>query len=434
MSADVTTPETLEVGSQTVEHAHTESAEDRIQRISTGVLIALMGVILLVLTTSTSGIAQFALSDFFAKVKLPTISVPGLPMVIICAVLCLLTAAGFLSGRMRRRWPAVAGTVAGLAVTIGFLSWAAAGRALPFAVSNQFAGTIALATPLIFGALAGTLCERSGVVNVAIEGQFLTAAFASAIVGSSTRSIFWALVAAMIAGVVMASILALFALKYLVDQVVLGVVINLLAAGITGFFFDETMKGIPSAPVLQRIHIPVLGDIPFLGPVLFDQNLLVYLAVISVIVVWFLLYRTKWGLRVRAVGEHPKAADTVGISVIATRWSAVLLGGVFAGLGGACFTIATSGGFEKNISAGNGFIALAALIMGRWHPVLAAVMALFFGFVRQLANSLAPLNTPMPSDFLGMLPYIATIIAVAGLVGRVRAPAADGTPYIKEGH
>lgn len=414
---------------------HVESREARSQRISTSILILVVGALLAVLTLSTHGTARFALSDAFDEVKLPEIALPGLPTVLICAVLCLAAGAALLSGRLRGRTPALAGTVAGIAVVLGFLAWAAAGRDLPFPMSNQFAGTLSVATPLILGALCGVLCERSGVVNVAIEGQFLTAAFAAALVGSVTKSITVALVAAVLAGVVMAALLALFAIKYLVDQVVLGVVINLLAAGLTGFLFDQLVQPnaseFNSSPIMQAIEIPGLAKIPFFGPILFRQTVLAYLAVVSVVLVWFLLYRTKWGLRVRAVGEHPEAADTVGISVRAVRWQAVLAGGVFAGLGGAFFTIGSTGSFSKELTVGNGFIALAALIMGRWHPVWATLMALFFGFVTQMASQLQTLSTPVPSQFLLLLPYVATIIAVAGLVGRVRGPAADGVPFTK---
>ena len=216
-----------------------ESAEKRRQRLSTGGLIGIVGVLLLIGLASTEGQAQFALSDAFDEVQLPTLTAPGLATVAVCAVLCLVAAAAFLSGRMRGRLGAVAGTVAALAVLVGFLTWAAAGRDLPFPVSNQFAGTLSLATPLIFGALCGVLCERAGVVNVSIEGQFLAAAFAAAVAGSLTKSIPVALLAAMIAGLAMAALLALFSINYLVNQVVLGVVLNLLAVGVTGFLFDQ---------------------------------------------------------------------------------------------------------------------------------------------------------------------------------------------------
>jgi general nucleoside transport system permease protein len=412
-----------------------EAPAVRRQRLTTGVLIALVGLLLFALVGSTSGNARFALSSAFDPVQLPTFSLPGLLTVIVCGVLCLVAGAGFLSGRLSGRLPVLAGTLGGVAFLLGFLTWAAAGRSLPFQLSNQIAGTFAVATPLVLGALAGVLCERSGVINVAIEGQFLVAALAAAVVGSLTDSVFWAIVAAAIAGVGMAALLAVFAIKYLVNQVVLGVVLNLLATGITGFLYDQLVQPhadtLNSAPVMQNIPIPGLSKIPFFGPVFFDQNVLAYLAGISVVVVWVLLFKTKWGLRVRSVGEHPRAADTVGISVVGMRWSAVLAGGVFAGLGGAFFTIGSTGAFSKEFTVGNGFIALAAVIMGRWHPVWATMMALFFGFVTQLASQLQTLNTPVPSDFLLMLPYIATVIAVAGLIGRVRAPAADGEPYEK---
>lgn len=414
---------------------YVESAEKRRQRLSTGALIGVVGVLLLILLPSTTGVARFALSDAFDEVQLPTVSLPGVVTVLACALLLLAAAVGFLSGRMAGRWPAIAGSIAGLALVVGFLTWAASGRDLPFPVSNQFAGTLSLATPLVFGALCGVLCERAGVVNVSIEGQFLAAAFAAAVAGSVTQSIPVALIAAVLAGVTMAALLALFSINYLVNQVVLGVVLNLLAVGVTGFLFDQLVQPASaeynSAPVLETIAIPVLSSIPFFGNVLFDQNILAYLAGLAVLVVWLVLFKTTWGLRVRSVGEHPEAADTVGISVRAIRWTSVLAGGVLAGLGGSFFTLASTGSFSKEFTVGNGFIALAALIMGRWHPGLAALMALFFGFVTQMASQLQTLSTPMPSQFLLILPYVATIIAVAGLVGRVRAPAADGIPYEK---
>lgn len=411
-----------------------ESAEERRQRYSAGVLIIVAGALLLIFLLSTQGEAKFALSNAFDEVQLPTLAIPGVATVAVCGVLCLLAGVGYLI-KLPGRWPAVAGAVGGLAFVIGFLAWAAAGRDLPFPVSNQLAGTLTVATPLIFGALCGVLCERAGVVNVSIEGQFLAAAFAASVVGSVTKSVPAALIAAMLAGVAMAALLALFAIKYKVNQVVLGVVLNLLAVGVTGFLFDQLVEPASgefnSAPVLEKIAIPGLSALPFFGPVLFEQTILAYLAGVSVLVVWIVLFKTSWGLRIRSVGEHPKAADTVGISVVGVRWSAVLAGGVFAGLGGAFFTLSATGAFSKEITVGNGFIALAALIMGRWHPGWGAIMALFFGFVTQMASQMQSLSTPVPSQFLLILPYLATIIAVAGLVGRVRAPAADGIPYEK---
>jgi general nucleoside transport system permease protein len=427
--------DTVEPAAPAIDVHRVETPQKRRQRISTGVLIAVIGALLLIGLAATTGSARFALSDAFDAVQLPTVTVPGFATVLVCALLCLAAAVGYLSGRMSGRWPLLAGAVAGLAVVVGFLTWAASGRDLPFPVSNQFAGTLSLATPLVFGALCGVLCERSGVVNVSIEGQFLSAAFAAAVVGSLTQSITVAVIAAILAALAMAALLAVFSINYLVNQVVLGVVLNLLAVGVTGFLFDQLVEPASStynsAPVLEPIAIPGLANIPFFGRVLFQQNILAYLAAISVALVWLVLYRTTWGLRIRATGEHPEASDTVGISVRGIRWSAVLAGGVFGGLGGSFFTLASTGSFTKEFTVGNGFIALAAVIMGRWHPVLASIMCLFFGFVTQMASQLQTLNTPMPSQFLLILPYVATIIAVAGLVGRVRPPAADGIPFEK---
>lgn len=425
----------LEVADQVIRLDYQESRAARRARLSTGALLTALGILMAVLAVRTRGAASYALSNAFDPVPLPTVVLPGLPTVILCAVLTLVAGLGFLSGRLWGRSRSAAAAVAGVSVVLGLVTWAASGSAYPFPVSNQLSGTVALATPLVLGALAGVLCENAGVVNVAIEGQFLVAAFTAATVGSVTGSIPVALAAAVAAGVAMGALLALFSITYLVDQVVLGVVLNLLASGVTGFLFDQLVQPnsgeLNAAPTLSTIQIPLLSAIPLFGPVLFNQTALVYLAIVSVAVVWFLLYRTRWGLRVRSVGEHPEAADTVGINVYAIRWQAVLAGGVFAGLGGAFFTIGSTGGFIKDITVGNGFIALAALIMGRWNPVRAALMALFFGFVTQLASQLQTLSTPMPSQFLLMLPYVATIIAVAGLIGRSRGPAADGVPYVK---
>ncbi|RMB58400.1 ABC transporter permease [Tessaracoccus antarcticus] len=413
-----------------------EARENRIQRLSTGVLLAVIGLMLVWGTFGTAGDAKIALSDAFDAVQLPTIVLPGAVTVALCAVLVLGAALAYLSGRFNKRAMTIAGVVGGVALLIGFITWAAAGSMAVFTMTNQLQGTLAVATPLVFGALCGALSERAGVVNIAIEGQFLTAAFAGAITGSLTKSLLAALIAAILAGMAMGALLALFTLKYFVDHVVLGVVINLLAAGLTGFLFHQLVGSdtakYNAVPIMQRIPIPGLEKIPFLGPILFNQTALAYLAILMVPAVWFLLFKTKWGLRVRAVGEHPHAADTVGINVVATKFSSVVLGGAMAGLGGAYFTIGSTGAFRPDMTVGNGFIALAALIMGRWHPVWAALMAVFFGFVTQLGQTLNPLGSPIDSQFLLMLPYVATIIAVAGLVGRVRAPAADGEHFVKE--
>ena len=296
------------------------------------------------------------------------------------------------------------------------------------------AGSLALAVPLIFGSLAGVLSERSGVVNIAIEGQLLAGAFVSALVASLTHSLWLGLITAALAGVLVSWVLAVFAIKYVVDQIIVGVVLNVLVVGLTNFLFSTLMTNLAvynAPPRFQLLPIPLLSQIPVLGPVLFNQTPIVYLMYVSVAVVWTALFKTRWGLRVRAVGEYPKAADTVGIKVYRTRYVSVLLGGALAGIGGAFFTLGQVGAFGKEMTNGAGYIALAALIFGRWNPIYAALAALLFGFSENLQFGLAIIGSGVPSEFLLMLPYVLTVIAVAGLVGRVIAPAADGKPYLK---
>jgi simple sugar transport system permease protein len=236
----------------------------------------------------------------------------------------------------------------------------------------------------------------------------------------------------------MGALLAVFSIKFLVNQVVLGVVLNVFALGLTGFLFDALMANNQDAMnnpgFFSPVAIPVLSDIPVLGALLFNQNVIVYAMYLIVVTIDIALLRTRWGLRTRAVGEHPQAADTVGINVLRLRYKNVIMGGCVAGLAGAFVTIGSVGSFSKNITSGNGFIALAALIFGRWSPRGAVAAALFFGFATALQTAMSLLQTPIRinSNLLGTLPYLATIFAVAGLVGKVRAPAADGEPYVKD--
>lgn len=295
--------------------------------------------------------------------------------------------------------------------------------------------SLGLALPLILGSLAGVLCERSAVINVAIEGQFLMGAFAAAMVATLAASVWAGIVAAAIGGLFIAAILAVLSIRYLVDQVVLGIVLNVFALGLTGFLYEQIMtknqSGYNQPKRVPTWEIPLLSDIPVLGPVLFKANVFVYGALLAVVVIHIGLTRTRWGLRTRAVGEHPTAADTVGVKVLGLRYRNVLLGGLVAGFGGAYFTLLSTTNFNKGMTSGAGFIALAALIFGRWTPIGALLASLFFGFTSALAFYLGAIGSPIPSQFLNMLPYVATIVAVAGLVGRVRAPAADGKPYVK---
>jgi len=304
-----------------------------------------------------------------------------------------------------------------------------------FPVTTTLQGSLALAVPLIFGALAGVLSERVGVVNIAIEGQLLAGAFASALVTSVTHSLTLGLLAAAISGSLIAGILAVFSIKYVVDQIIVGVVVNVLVIGITSFLYSTVMArdlvALNQPERFDQIDIPLLSQIPIIGPLLFSQTLIVYLMYLGVAVVYVALFKTRWGLRLRAVGEYPKAADTVGIKVYRTRYMGVMLGGALAGLGGAFFTLGSVGSFSKEMTSGAGYIALAALIFGRWNPLLATLAALMFGFAQNLQSVLSIIGSDVPSQFLLMLPYALTIVAVAGLVGKVSGPAATGKPYIK---
>lgn len=326
--------------------------------------------------------------------------------------------------------------VFGALFVAAFLTWVVGSAGTPsVALSGLLAGSVTLAVPLIFGSLSGVLCERSGVVNIAIEGQLLFGAFAAAVAGSLSGSAFVGLLAAAFAGVLVSLVLAVFSIKYIVNQVIVGVVLNVLVSGLTGFLFStvlsrdsETWNSPPRLPIIE---IPLLADIPVIGPILFSQTIVGYLMYAAVIVIYVALYHTKWGLRTRAVGEHPKAADTLGVKVNATRFWNVLLGGAVAGFGGAFFTLVAVSSFGRDMTAGQGYIALAALIFGRWNPIGAFLASLLFGFATNLQFVLSILGTPVPNQFLAMLPYLVTIFAVAGLVGRSRAPSASGVPYVK---
>jgi ABC-type uncharacterized transport system permease subunit len=369
----------------------------------------------------------------------PTHDLSAAPVAWTCVALVAI-ALGLAAANVLRK-PAFAiptFVVVGLAFYTGFMIWEFRDQGGQFqaAISNPLPGTIAIATPLILGALAGVMSERAGVINIAIEGQFLFGAFLAAVVASLIFSAFSGLIAAVVGGILIAALLSLFSIRYQVNQVVVGVVLVAFASGLTAFLANqipESGKGkeyLNQPPILEKIAIPGLSKIPLVGEALFTQTVLVYLMYAVIVAVPFVLYQTRWGLRVRAVGEHPMAADTVGIRVNRVRWQAVLVGGGLAGLGGAYFTVGSSGSFDQDISNGQGFIALAAVIMGRWHPVGATLAALFFGFMWNLQNQVG-LVGKVPSEFLGAAPYIATIIAVAGFVGRVRPPAADGEPYVK---
>src|ERR1700712_3379097 len=390
--------------------------------------------VLLFIAFGRSGVSHFNLSTSVDVIKLPIATLPTRATgVVLTIALAVIAVVSFFLAYTARKVPLWLTTLFAAVFFVGFLTWASAGN--PLAVPGLLLSAVGISVPLIFGALGGVISERVGVVNVAIEGQLLAGAFVSAVVATLTHQAVVGFIAAMLAGVLVSAILAVFSITYLVDQVIVGVVLNVLVIGLTDFLYSQVLAA--NAPTLNApphfpfLPIPILSDIPLIGPALFRQTIIVYLMYAAIFLVWFALFKTRWGLRVRAVGEHPTAADTVGINVNRTRFLNVLLAGAIAGAGGAYYSLAASPLFTREVTAGAGYIALAAVIFGRWNPLLATLAALLFGFTSSLQFSLSAAGSPVPSEFMLMLPYVVTILAVAGLVGHSRGPAASGKPYLK---
>lgn len=320
----------------------------------------------------------------------------------------------------------------GLALfVVAFLAWAAAGSS--FSMVGMLRSTVIAAVVITLGALTGLMCERSGIINIGIEGQLLTAAFVAVILSSAFGT--WAgVLGAMAASALLGLVMAWLAIKYRVDQIIIGVVINIFALGLTSFLASRVLSEAQdlNAPArVSAIRIPILADIPVIGPMFFDHTFFVYGMLILVFALHYGFFRTRWGLRSRSVGEHPKAADTLGINVWRIQYRNVTLAGMIAGFGGAFLAISQVARFEENMTGGIGFIGLAAMIFGRWMPFGALAAGLVFGFSGALAQKVAILGTPIPSEFMLMLPYVATVIVVAGVIGRARPPAAEGKAYVK---
>ena len=397
-----------------------------------GTLLLLLAVLTtLVFAAVDGGDAVFRLSRATDAIVLPDLAVPAAPFnYAVAAILAFLGA---------RLWLRSDGRFVSLSLGIGltlavaaFLVWATAGKA--FSLTGMFQASIVRAVPIALGALAGVLSERVAVVNIAVEGMLLAGAFTGALAGSLLGG--WGgIAAAILVGGLFGFLLAALVVTYRVDQIIAGVVINLFVLGVTSYVSSQVFQQyrfLNNAPVFRSFEIPLLADLPVIGPVLFQQNIFVYGAMIMVAVATYYLFYTRSGLRARAVGEHPKAADTLGIDVYRIRYVNVTIAGMVAGFGGAFLTLGLVGRFDENMTGGRGFIALAAMIFGRWHPVGALMAALIFGFADSLQQKMALLQTPIPSEFLAMAPYIATIVVVAGLIGKARAPAADGKAYVKE--
>lgn len=396
-------------------------------------LLAVGMVLAFGLSVEVDDTSSFGLTAPTAPIALPNLVVPSATTAYLLAAVVAFAGAVQLTRGFGARWAAVLGLVA-FAFVAAFLTWVAAGQSMN--LTGLLETTVQRSVPIAFGALSGVLCERAGVVNIAIEGMLLSGAFVSAVVTSAFDNPWLGMLSAILVGGLLAGLLAVLAIRYRVDQIIAGFFINIFVTGLTAFLSVRLLQPyqdeLNTPERLGPIAIPFLSDIPILGPVLFRHNIFVYLLFALIFVIHFGLFYTRWGLRVRAVGEHPKAADTVGVNVYWVRYSNVILGGMVAGLGGAFFTIGSTGGFEREMTAGRGYIGLAAMIFGGWNPIGGFLAALIFGFADAIQSRLSILSIAIPSEFLLMVPYIVTIIVVAGLVGRARAPAADGKPYVKE--
>lgn len=394
-------------------------------------LLLLAAVVAIVFANGTIGDSTFRLAKVTDTLPDLALTVPAAATSwIVSGVLAFLGAVQISRGFGKK-----ANLVLGLSFLLfifAFLAWAAADNSFSFI--GMLETTVIRAVPIALGGLSGVMCERVAVINIGIEGMLLGGAFTGALVGSLTNK--WiGLGAAILVGGVLSSLLAVLAIRYRVDQIIAGVVINILVLGLTSFLTAQILVSNPElngSETFRAVRIPLLADIPILGNIFFNHSIFVYGTFILVGFVTWGLFRTRWGLRSRAVGEHPKAADTLGVNVYRLRYLNVILGGMIAGFGGAWFTLGSVGSFDENMTGGRGFIGLAAMIFGRWHPVGALGAALVFGFADSLQGKLAILATPIPSEFLAMAPYIATVIVVTGVVGKARPPAADGQPYIKE--
>ena len=321
-----------------------------------------------------------------------------------------------------------------VAFVFSFLIYVSAGKRLNLA--SLFSSALSMAVPITLASFSGILCERSGIVNIAIEGMMLMGAMVGSIVGSITKNIWLALAMAMIGGGLLALVHAWMSIKYKVNQIISGTVINIFSMGMTSYISSMYLQHIQSlnkTPRFPSVSIPLLADIPFIGPIVFYNSLFVYGMILLMIILQFALFRTRWGLRLRSVGEHPKAADTLGINVYKTQYTAVILGGLMAGIAGAYFSLGSVGRFVEGMTAGNGYIGLAAMIFGGWNPFNAMMAGILFGFADAMASSVSILGSSIPGQFINMLPYVVTMSVLAGLVGgHSTGPAASGVPYEKE--
>jgi general nucleoside transport system permease protein len=400
-----------------------------------GIFFLVVAVLIVFLAPGTSGmVSTFVLSSQRAGVSIPApdLVLPTSATIFVLAILSLLAAIYQLAIGFKKLTIVLTLVVA--FGTFAFLVWATRDKSLN--LTGMLVSSVIRATPIALAALSGIYSERSGVVNIGIEGMMLVGAFVAVLFASITKNSLVGIMAGMASGMLLALLHGLLSIKYRTSQIISGAVIIILALGLTSYLQRAFLNVYPElnqpGPAIPAFSIPLLWRIPVLGPILFNQSPIIYAMFILLAVTHILLYYTRWGLRTRAVGEHPKAADTLGINVFKIRYTSVLISGAIAGLSGAYMSIGSAGRFNEGMTAGKGFLGLAAMIFGNWNPGGAFLGSLIFGFFDSWQEKLSLLQVGVPVDLLGMAPYIATMAVLAGIVGRARMPAADGTPYTKE--
>lgn len=405
------------------------------QSLYVGAGVIIVGVLIFLLTLSgDGGDSTFVLESQRSGV---TIAAPDLvfPTNIALYIIAILTAGIglFQLGRGFKRQTSLIISVAALAIT-AFLIWATRDKSLN--LTGMLVSSLVRATPIALAALSGLYSERSGVVNIGIEGMMLVGAFSSVVFASLTGSLLVGVIAGIITGALLGLLHAVLSIRYLVNQIISGTGIIIFALGITSYLQRSVLNNFPDlnspGSVISAFPIPGLWRIPVIGPVLFNQSPIIYTLIALIIFTRILMNSTRWGLHIRSVGEHPKAADTLGINVFKIRYICVTISGAIAGLAGSYMSIGAAGRFNEGMTAGKGFLGLAAMIFGNWNSGGAFLGSLIFGFFDSWQEKLSILQVGIPVDLLGMAPYIATMIVLAGIVGRARMPAADGQPYEKQ--
>jgi len=405
------------------------------RNVNIGIFLMVEAVAIFLLLGGTRGmISTFVLSSRRAGVDIaaPDLVIPTWVSILIAGSLVGLVSIWQIVKGFKRRTNAVMITMVSLGVGV-FLIWATRGKSLN--LTGMLVSSVIQATPIALASLSGIFSERSGVVNIGIEGMMLMGAFISVVFASLTQNIYIGFLAGALSGLILGLLHAVLTIRYRMNQIISGAGIIILALGLTSFLDRAFVTSNPAlnnpGPVLASLPIPLLWRIPVIGPILFNQSPVIYVLFFLIIFTHFFFYYTKWGLRIRSVGENPKAADTLGINVYTLRYISVLISGTIAGFAGSYMSIGSVGLFNEGMSAGKGFLGMAAMIFGNWNPGGAFLGSVIFGFFDSWQDKLSILKVGIPSEFLQMAPYIATMIILSGFIGRSRMPAADGTPYKK---